>query len=204
MCLKLIGPREAARMTFSPTILPRVPCSATLSERLAPVEHEKVDNGHVVLVSARAVSLHRLLSMAREMISIVECEYRRYRALVSGDDGLPADVLANAIDNLDDISGKEVLSEGDGRSTLTVDYRSGITRALARLSRTIPISGSEFVDLERHLVDEVEIYRAATVKEERMLRGKRNWFTSLRSRPIMLLMISLVCVDGSRLLLRVE
>lgn len=84
------------------------------------------------------------------------------------------------------------------------DDCSIIVTALGRLSKKTRTSGFEAVDLVRGLVDEVEESMRPLQRQSRRLSGRSSRFPSLRSRPIILAMMSKVYVDGSRLPVRVR
>lgn len=63
--------------------------------------------------------------------------------------------MADVVNDFDDIFGQEALWEGDDGFSFTADDCSVTDTSSARLSKTVPTSGSEFVDLVNGLVDEV-------------------------------------------------
>lgn len=79
------------------------------AERLAPVKCQKVDNGLVVTLLARFVDVNWLPGVARRTISDVSRDYRRYYGVFNDDWNLPADILAEVVDDLDDIFAQERL-----------------------------------------------------------------------------------------------
>lgn len=123
------------------------------AEKIAPVMRRMVDNGLAVPVIARAVHVNWLPGAARKTLSEVESDYQRYCDTVDEDAGQLADVPANVADDFDNVLGQEALREGDAGWSFTADHCSGIATALARLSRTVRTSGSDFYYLVKHLVD---------------------------------------------------
>lgn len=164
--------------------------------RTLQVKRQRADDGRVRPALASAVDVNRLPSTARKNISKVECDYRRYRGVTDGDEGLRADVQANVDEDLENVFAQEVLWEGDRRYPFTDGDCFVIDTASAWLSKTIRSSGSGQLDYVQHLPDEVEASRATTAKAgkqvylqkelvsiaKKSVRNALNDVTSLRGR----------------------
>lgn len=62
--------------------------------------------------------------MTNENISEVECNYWRYRTANCFEEGIPANVLANVVEDVGGISAQEALSEGmEALSLQTMIFR---------------------------------------------------------------------------------
>lgn len=96
-----------------------------------------------------AVDVNLLSGVTRKMISDFERNCRLYRGDIDVGEDLAADIPANFVDYVDDIFSRERLSETSSGSSFTAGECSVISKALARLSKTVPISGSKLTDLVR-------------------------------------------------------
>lgn len=81
------------------------------------------------------------------------------------------------VDYLDEDFAREGLSEGDGGSSLTVDDRSVIATAPARLSTTVPGLGSDVANSIKGLFAELEASQAARAEIEKEIE-RENWLVS--------------------------
>lgn len=113
-----------------------------------------------------AVDVNWLSYVAHESFSEVERDYWRYHGIVVDDGGQPANVPANVVDDIVDVFRQEVLQEREGGSSFTTDDRSVISTALARLSKTIPTSGSNFANPINRLIDELQASQEASKKTD--------------------------------------
>lgn len=130
-----------------------------------------------------AIYVNWLPGVARKTTSEVMCDYKRFHGIVDDNKGQPFDVSANVADDLDDVFAHEVLWEGDGGSSFTDDDCSFITTALPRLSKRVRASRSDFANLVKHLVDELEASQAATEKTEKdAQRQKRIVLEAVKSK----------------------
>lgn len=84
------------------------------------VERQKVSDGPVLSMLAPAVNVKLLPDAPRNIISNVESDDQRYPGLVDVNGGNPADILANAADDIDNIFAQKVLWETGGSSSLSV------------------------------------------------------------------------------------
>lgn len=98
--------------------------------------------------------------MVCETISKVERNHQWYRSVCDGDEGPLAEVQANVVDDLDDISAQEALWNGDGESSFTTGDCCVNFTSLSRLSKTFLTLGSVVVDFKRLLVDNEEAFYA--------------------------------------------
>lgn len=105
-----------------------------MAKKITPVKRQKADDRSVVIFMAPFIDLNWLPGVTRRTISDVKHENRWNRGVIYDDAGQPAVVLANVVDDLDEIFLQETLWKWDGRSSFTVDHRSVITTAFARLS----------------------------------------------------------------------
>lgn len=71
---------------------------------------------------------------------------------------------------------------GGGGASFTTDDSLVIFTALARLSKTVLTSSSEFADLAQRSSDEMKGSKTPTATSEKTLSGKRGWFRSSESR----------------------
>lgn len=93
-------------------------------------------------------------------------------------DGLPADILAVAVDDLDSIFVQEVLWETGCGSFLTASKRSVICTAWGLLPKMVLTSISEFTDLVRGLIDDVEVSGEATPTAENKVERQNRLVSS--------------------------
>lgn len=105
------------------------------------MKRQKVDNGAVVPIMVPAVDVNWLSGISGKTFSEVERYYRRYRDIIDGGSGQPADVTADLVDDLDDVFAQDALWERDAGSSFTVVDHSVITTALSRLLKTVTGSG---------------------------------------------------------------
>lgn len=92
--------------------------------------------------------------------------------------GLPADIPADVVDDLDDIFSQEALWEGDGGTYFTANDCLVVATTLALLPKTLYTSVSEFGNLVRGLVDEVESSWAATAEAAREFERQKELVSS--------------------------
>lgn len=83
------------------------------------------------------------------MVLYRQVELKNLNPLSYCDEDLSVHVLANVVNNVEDIFAQDVPSDVDGGSLFTTDDRSDNATTLARLSETGPTSGSELGDLVR-------------------------------------------------------
>lgn len=119
-----------------------------------PVKRPKIDEGPVVPVMVPAVDGNWLSGVVRKTLPEVERDYRRFYAIVYKDEGQLTDASSDVSDGLDDVFAQEGLLQGDGGLSFTTDYRYNVGTALARLSMTVPTSGSDLSILVKGLVVE--------------------------------------------------
>lgn len=111
------------------------------------------------------------------MISDAERNYRWYRGVFDGDEGPPADVPADLLDDLDDIFAQEALWKsdcGDEGASFRGDDRSPIATAVAQISKLVSASGSKFADLVQDLAEKVEASRAAAVEAKKKVERQKK------------------------------
>lgn len=78
--------------------------------------------------------------------------------------------------------GREAFRDGDGGTSSTADYRLGTAKALYRLPKEVPTSGSKPADLMRALADEADASRAAPANAgEKVERQRKLIFTAEKS-----------------------
>lgn len=80
-----------------------------LAKSIAPVERQKVDEGTGVLVLKPIINLNWLPGLVCKPVYDGELDYRRYGGVVDGEEGLPADVLADVVYDLDNIFTQKAL-----------------------------------------------------------------------------------------------
>lgn len=73
------------------------------------MKRQEVDGGPVVPVLVPAVDVSWLPGGARKLIFDVEHDYRRFRGVIDGDTSLPAEVLADVVDDLGDMFAQDAL-----------------------------------------------------------------------------------------------
>lgn len=117
------------------------------AKQIVLVKRQEVDDGPVVSIHVPAVDVKWLHGKSRKTLSEVERDYQHYRYIIDHDLGLPADVQADLVDDIDNVFAQEALWQEDGGSFFTADDRSAIVTALARLSKTVSGLGSDFATL---------------------------------------------------------
>lgn len=137
------------------------------AEDIEPVKRNKVDVGSVVSVMVRAIDVNWLCVVVRRKTSEVEFDHRRYLRIVDDDAGETADVPADMVDHLDDRFAQKALCEKASEHFFTADDCSVIGVASALLSKTVCTLRSEFTSLVKGLVDELEVWQAATANKEK-------------------------------------
>lgn len=73
------------------------------------MKRQTVDDGPMVPILSPAVDMNWLPGVARNTFCDVEYHYRRCRGRVDENAGQPGDVLADLVDDFDDIFGQEAL-----------------------------------------------------------------------------------------------
>lgn len=128
----------------------------------------------MVPVMAPDIDVNWLSSVKCKTIPESGRDYRRDRG-ISGDDTSQPDVIpADVIDDVDDIFTQGALWVGNEGSSFTASDRSAIVTALARLSKKVTTSGSEFANLVKDLLDELEASDAATAERGREVRRQKG------------------------------
>lgn len=143
-------------------------------ERLALLKRQKVDDNPVVPVLEPAVGVNWLLGVTRRAISDVAREYRQKREVVDDGGDLPADFLAEAVDDLDDIFVQEALWKTGGGSFFTAGDRPVLATALVWLSNKVQISGSELVDGVHGLANDVKASHAGSSKAKKEVEWQKG------------------------------
>lgn len=124
------------------------------------------------------MDINWLSGVVRKAISDAPHNYLRYRGVYFGDEGLPADVVADVVDDLDDIFGQGVLCNVDYGSSFTSDDYAVSLTALARISRTVPASSFAFDYLFQDLVGEVEASHASTASAEKEIERQKGFVSA--------------------------
>lgn len=140
----------------------------------APVKRQKVDAGPMALVSIPAVDVSWFPGVACKTNSDIRRDYRWLCGINDGEKGLPAEVAANLVDDLGNISAQVALWEGHDGFRMTPDYKWATTTTMDQLSRTVPSSGSELVDVVRRLVEEDEVSHASLEKAVTEVNQKKK------------------------------
>lgn len=130
---------------------------------------QKVDDGPLLLVLAPIVDVNMLPGMKHKLSYDVERDCRWYHVVIDNDDCLPSDVLAEVVEECDDILGKVGVLEADGGYFFTATCRSDFSTALARLPKTVSISSSKFADLALVLIVDVGTAGATSNNAERRI-----------------------------------
>lgn len=117
-----------------------------LDESLTLVKCQRVTDGYVVPISSPVVDVNCPPKVTYKTIFDVELDYRRYRGVIDDDEVLPANVPADVVDDFGGTFSQEALWKPDDGASLTAVDGSVSAMALARLSMTVSISGSEYAD----------------------------------------------------------
>lgn len=92
VCPELIGPFPAARNDFLSYDFTTRTVEGYPAERLGPVKRQEAGGGPIAPVLTPAVDFNWLPGVVNETNFDVERDYRRYRGITDGDDGLPAGI----------------------------------------------------------------------------------------------------------------
>lgn len=128
------------------------------------MKHPKFDDGPIGPVLAPAVDASAIPDVTRKTILGVDRDHRWYHKVVDDDGDRTADVLADVTDDLGNIISQEALWETGDDSLFTANDHLVVSMALERLSKTVPASGLELVDLVRNRVHDIQTSREATKK----------------------------------------
>lgn len=139
----------------------------SLSDRFAPGKRQEMNYYPVVPVLAPAVDVKWPFYVTGKIIYDVRRGYWRYHGVVDDYGYLLADNTVEIRDDLPDIIMQQSHWLAGGGHSFTERGCSMIFLEFEQLSKTVPTSGSEFADIVRSLVDDIEITCTAATKAEK-------------------------------------
>lgn len=139
-----------------------------------PLKRHKFDDGLILTVSRPAVDVNLFSGVPRSAFSDIQSEYPRYRGVINANEGSPADVLADVVEEGGNAFAQEERLKNSSACSITADDCSVIITAFAPPSKTVLISGCQFADLVTGLVEEMETSLAATASAEEEVERQRE------------------------------
>lgn len=110
------------------------------AERIGRVKRKKNEDGPVMPELERAADLNWVFGVSCKTVSEVELDYWWYPFVTVCDVSPPGDILADVVDDFDDIFPQKALWEGNRGSSFMTSNRWFITTALAAPSKAAPTS----------------------------------------------------------------
>lgn len=138
------------------------------------MKRQKADDGPIFLEMAPTVDVQWLPEATFKTILEFQSDDNLYLGVVD-DESFGSEVLAEEVEDIDDIFAQERLRETAGGSFFSDTDRTAIAASIQQASKTVPTSGADFACLMRVVFEDLEGSRMAASNVLKEVERKKRF-----------------------------